>query len=240
MMTVCFVRGRSESDQSLRLDPHRPGLNLTTDFHRLATRQSALSVTQLAEQQKKLSGPVGLFAKLCRQVRSHGRQAPLIEEVERLEGRKRKWLAEQAVQFILGLHGRRPAVDNPFKGLLREDLCCIVFDDASLHTLVERYTAGEALRHQDSEYFVKLIATTRNTVERRIVFHGLLEHFDRLLPIEKSIYPLNYRTTQLAHLEQEETLYGKLIMEQPISTLLEVHTPAWLLENLSFFEFSID
>ncbi|AVB16001.1 hypothetical protein [Pseudomonas amygdali] len=42
------------------------------------------------------------------------------------------------------------------------------------------------------------------------------------------------------HLEQEETLYGKLIMEQPISALLEVHTPAWLLENLSSFEFSMD
>lgn len=57
-MTVCFVRGRSESDQSLRLDPHRPGLNLTTDFHRLATRQSALSVTQLAEQQKNCPAPL--------------------------------------------------------------------------------------------------------------------------------------------------------------------------------------
>lgn len=55
-MTVCFVRGRSESDQSLRLDPHRPGLNLTTDFHRLATRQSALSVTPQLDQRAARAG----------------------------------------------------------------------------------------------------------------------------------------------------------------------------------------
>ncbi len=115
-----------------------------------------------------------------------------------------------------------------------------MFDDPSTHTLVERYTASEALRAQDSEYFVKLIATTRNTVERRIVFHGLLEHFDRLLPIEKSIYPLNYRAVQQAHLDNEEALYGALMMEQPIGTLLEMHTPEWLLNNLSSFELSID
>ncbi|WP_024667387.1 hypothetical protein [Pseudomonas syringae] len=239
-MTVCFLRGASGSDQSLRLDPRRPGMNLTTDFHHLATRQSAFSMAQLAEQQAKLSGPSGLFMKLIRQIRSQGRQSPLLEDLAQLEGRKRQWLAERAVQFALGLHGRRPEVDNPFKGKLREDLCCIMFDDLSLHTLVERYAASEALRRHDSEYFSKLIATTRNTVERRIVFHGLLEHFDRLLPIEKSIYPLNYRSVQYAHLEQEEALYGKLIMEQPISALLEVHTPEWLLENLSSFEFSID
>ncbi|MEQ4313217.1 hypothetical protein ABNM01_10650 [Pseudomonas syringae] len=239
-MTVCFLRSESESDQSLRLDPHRPSLNLTNNFHRLATRQAALSVAQLVEQQARLCGPVGLFVKLSRQLRSLGRQSPLLEDTERLKGRKRQWLAERAVQFALGKNSRRPGVDNPFKDMLREDLCCMVFDDSSLHTLVERYAASEALRRQDSEYFVKLIATTRNTVERRIVFHGLLEHFDRLLPIEKSIYPFDYRAVQLAHLEQEEALYGKLIMGQPITALLEAHTPEWLLNNLSSFEFSID
>ncbi|MGN2411863.1 hypothetical protein [Pseudomonas syringae] len=239
-MTVCFRRSESQLVQPLQLDPHRSGLNLTTDFHQLATRQSALSVPQLAEQQAKLSGPVGLFAKFARQVRTHGRQAPLFEDLERLRGRKRLAIAERAVQFVLGLHCRRPQAENPFKGMLREDLCCIVFDDCSMHTLVERYAAREALRHRDSEYFVKLIATTRETVERRIVFHGLLEHFDRLLPIEKSIYPLNYRAAQQAHLDYEETRYGKLIMEQPIGALLERHTPEWLLNNLSSFELSID
>ncbi|MEX5614686.1 hypothetical protein ABFV55_08170, partial [Pseudomonas syringae] len=83
-------------------------------------------------------------------------------------------------------------------------------------------------------------ATTRNTVERRIVFHGLLEHFDRLLPIEKSIYPLNYRTVQQAHLDHEEALYGALIKQQSIGSLLEKYTPEWLLDNLSAFELSID
>ncbi|WP_122222067.1 hypothetical protein [Pseudomonas syringae group genomosp. 3] len=239
-MTVCLRQSESVSDQSLRLDPYRSGLNLTTEFQQLATRQSALPVSQLVEQQTALSGPAGLFVKLSHQLRLYGRQAPSLEDLEWLRGRKRQSLAERAVQFALGQHCRRPEADNPFKGMLREDLCCIVFDDRSLHTLVERYAAREALRQHDSEYFVKLIATTRETVERRIVFHGLLEHFDRLLPIEKSIYPLHYRAVQQAHLDHEETLYGKLILDQPISALLNVHSPEWLLNNLSSFELSID
>ncbi|TRN88302.1 hypothetical protein DT385_04015, partial [Pseudomonas syringae] len=56
----------------------------------------------------------------------------------------------------------------------------------------------------------------------------------------KSIYPLNYRAVQQAYLDHEEALYGALIKQQPIGTLLERHTPEWLLDNLSSFELSID
>ncbi|MFH7376059.1 hypothetical protein RA263_28685, partial [Pseudomonas syringae pv. tagetis] len=60
-------------------------------------------------------------------------------------------------------------------------------------------------------------------------FHVLLEQFVRLLRLDKRIYELIFRAVQLAHLEQEETLYGMLIMEQPVASLLEVHTPEWKL-----------
>ncbi|EPN62814.1 hypothetical protein A245_13005, partial [Pseudomonas syringae pv. actinidiae ICMP 19096] len=59
-------------------------------------------MAQLAEQQSRLSGPSGLFMKLIRQIRSHGRQSPLFEDLAQLEGRKRQWLAERAVQFAMG------------------------------------------------------------------------------------------------------------------------------------------
>ncbi|MEE5136473.1 hypothetical protein V2J83_13265 [Pseudomonas alliivorans] len=232
-MTVCLVRQDSLSDQSSRQDPHRTDTNWMTDFQQLAARQSVLSRAVLVQQQAALLGPAGQLARFSRLVREQARQAPVFQDLERLQDRKRKSLAEQAMLFALGAFGRCPPADNPFCRMAREYLCCVIFDDTGLYTLVERYAAAEALKYGDSQYFAKLIATTRNTVERRIVFHGLLEHFDRLLPIEKSIYPLDYRSAQQAHLDHEESLYGKLELKQPISVIFETREPQWLLDHLS-------
>ncbi|MCD5984847.1 hypothetical protein [Pseudomonas sp. CDFA 610] len=231
-MTVCLVRQDSLSDQSSRPDPHRTDIHWMTDFQQLAARQSVVSRAVLVQQQAALLGPAGQLARFSRLVREQARQAPVFQDLERLQDRKRKSLAEQATLFALGAFGRRPPADNPFFRMAREYLCCVIFDDTGLYTLVERYAAAEALKHGDSQYFAKLIATTRNTVERRIVFHGLLEHFDRLLPIEKSIYPLDYRSVQQAHLDHEESLYGKLELKQPISVIFETREPRWLLDHL--------
>ncbi|MEE4908318.1 hypothetical protein V2K30_04585 [Pseudomonas alliivorans] len=231
-MTVCLVRQDSLSDQSSRQDPHRTDTNWMTDFQQLAARQSVLSRAVLVQQQAALLGPAGQLARFSRLVREQARQAPVFQDLERLQDRKRKSLAEQAMLFALGAFGRRPPADNPFCRMAREYLCCVIFDDTGLYTLVERYAAAEALKYGDSQYFAKLIATTRNTVERRIVFHGLLEHFDRLLPIEKSIYPLDYRSAQQAHLDHEESLYGKLELKQPISVIFETRESQWLLDHL--------
>ncbi|MEE4716955.1 hypothetical protein V2K69_13030 [Pseudomonas alliivorans] len=231
-MTVCLVRQDSLSDQSSRQDPHRTDINWMTDFQQLAARQLVLSRAVLVQQQAALLGPAGQLARFSRLVREQARQAPVFQDLERLQDRKRKSLAEQAMLFALGAFGRRPPADNPFCRMAREYLCCVIFDDTGLYTLVERYAAAEALKYGDSQYFAKLIATTRNTVERRIVFHGLLEHFDRLLPIEKSIYPLDYRSAQQAHLDHEESLYGKLELKQPISVIFETREPLWLLDHL--------
>ncbi|CAM3461303.1 hypothetical protein BZK31_17110 [Pseudomonas floridensis] len=238
-MTVCLVRRESRTDQSSRPDPHSADLDRMTDFEQLAARQAVLGRVRLAEQQAALLGPAGVLARLSRQVREQGRQAPAFEDLKSLIDRKRQALAEQAVQFVLGALCRRPPSDNPFDHCSREALCCMVFDDTAHYTLVERYTAADALKRSDSAFFAKLIATTRNTVERRIVFHGLLEHFDRLLPIEKSIYPLDYRAVQQAHLDHEEALYGKLELEEPISRTLETREPQWLLEHLTGLQHAV-
>jgi hypothetical protein len=140
--------------------------------------------------------------------------------------------AEQAVAFALAQSNRRMAAINPFAGLRREALCVVVFDDSGTYTLVERYAAYQAVRQSDADIFIKLIATTRGVVERRIVFRGLLEHYDRLLPIEKSIYPEGYRSVQQGHLDREEALYGPLKMEDDILTLLATMSAAELLERV--------
>ncbi|MCF5707330.1 hypothetical protein GIV19_08505 [Pseudomonas syringae] len=231
-MAVFLIGPQSHPDQSSRLDSYTANINRTTDFQELAARQSMLSRATLVQQQAALLGPSGPFAKLSRQVREQGRQAPVLKDLANLHDRTRKTFAEQAALFVLGALCRRPPSDNPFYKMPRERLCCVLFDDTSHYTLVERFAASDALKRSDSEYFAKLIATTQNTVERRIVFRGLLEHFDRLLPIEKSIYPLDYRCVQQAHLDHEEKLYGRLELDQPIGVIFETREPQWLLDQL--------
>ncbi len=231
-MTVCFIQNEDLPHPSMRLDLHASGITVLMDFQQLAARQSALSMAQLCEQQANVLGPRGLFARFSREVPLLGRQATVFEDLYENNDREHQLLAEKTVRFILGRYRRRQPEQNPFNGMSREFLCCVVYDEAAPYTQAERYAAGEALRQRDSEYFAKLIATTRDTVERRIVFHGLLEHFDGLLPVEQSIYPINYRAVQQRHLDHEEGIYGKLNLTQPLSVLLETHTPEWLLENL--------
>ncbi|HEX8592332.1 MAG TPA: hypothetical protein VF682_03475 [Pseudomonas sp.] len=231
-MSVSFIKDDGPSGcLSVNFLHERQGNTLHV-FRKLAARQAGLSKAELSDRQSRLLGPQGILMNFSRQVARLGRQAPLLDEVMELEDRQNLTLVEDAVRFVLGQHDRCVAFENPFSSQTREFLCCIVFDDVAPYTLVERYAASEALRQQDGQFFFGLIATTRHTVERRLVFQGLLEHFDGLLPIEQSIYPADYRCAQKSHLDREEQLYGKLELDKPIRDLLEEHSPQWLLENI--------
>lgn len=232
-MSDSYIKNDSSSHYLPRYFLLEAHSNILQAFRRLAVKQAAVSKAQLSDQQAQLLGPRGSLMNFSRQVARLGRQAPVLEDVLELEDRESMEAAERSVRFVLGQHDRCTACENPFSGKTREFLCCVVFDDVAPYTLAERYAASEALRQQDSQFFFRLIATTRHTVERRFVFQGLLEHFDGLLPIEQSIYPLDYRCAQQKHLDREEALYGKLELQKPIRALLEEHSPEWLLENMS-------
>ena len=201
-------------------------------FDHLVLKQSALAQSELCDLQARLLGPSGTLAKFSRLVAREGRHAAGLSFPIEAQDCRHRALAEQSADFVLSLYRRRKAVDNPFKTLSRNVLRCVVFDNAAPYILAERFAAVEALRDHDSRYFANLIATTRHTVERRLVFIGLLEHFDSLLPMEQSIYPRDYRSAQQFHLSREEALYGRLELDKPMSELLELHTPEWLLENV--------
>lgn len=206
--------------------------DVTARFNLLVDQQALLSSGHLETLHKQWLGPQGIFATFSAEIDRLGRQAPALDEVDMLADEARAHLAERAVVFALAKSNRRSAVVNPFRGLSREALCCVVFDDCGVYTLVERYAAYEAMRQCDSDFFIKLIATTRGVVERRIVFRGLLEHYDRLLPVEKSIYPDAYRETQQAHLDREEVLYGPLMLADNLVVLLQTISPIELLEQV--------
>lgn len=201
-------------------------------FKRMVNQQAALEKDHLYALHKQWFGPRGLLPTFCAEIEQLGRQAPALDDLNAIESPQRLQEAELALVFALAQSNRRGAVTNPFSGRKREALCCAVFDESGAYTLVERFAAYEAIRQGDSEFFIKLIATTRGVVERRIVFRGLLEHFDRLLPLEKSIYPAAYREVQQAHLDREEGLYGPLMLDDSVVVLLQKMSPVDLLKQV--------
>jgi hypothetical protein len=206
--------------------------DVSAAFQQLVDEQSQLSRDQLSELHKQWLGPHGIFATFSAEVERLGRQAPALDELCSLGSAERTNEAERAVAFALAQSNRRRAANNPFGSRSRQDLCCVVFNETGAYTLAERYAAYEAMRQSDSDFFIKLIATTRGVTERRVVFRGLLEHYDRLLPIEKSIYPEAYRDVQQTHLDREEGLYGPLILGDSLAAIFETVTPQELLNQI--------
>lgn len=202
------------------------------DYPKLAARQALLSKTKLRKMHTELVGPSGLFAEFSIQVAEQGRQAPSLQSGSDSDQAAPPTLTDLAVEFALALQNRRPYIENPFAGFPREDLCCVVYDNSLPTHLAERYAANEELKASDSRFFVKLIATTRDTVERRLVFQGLLEHFDALLPIEQSIYQAGYREVQQSYLEREVKLYGALALAKPLSVLFTEQSPENVLASV--------
>lgn len=205
---------------------------LPFDYPRLAAEQSLLCKKVLRKMHTDLMGPGGLFANFSTQVAEQGRQAPDLQSLTEAEQTLPPTLTDLAVEFALSVQNRRPYLENPFTGFTREQLCCVVYDESRGTHLAERYAANEALRAADSGFFIFLIATTRDTVERRLVFQGLLEHFDALLPIEQSIYLYGYREVQQLYLEREEELYGALLLDKTLSQLFVEQTPQDLMASV--------
>lgn len=217
-----------------------PGGDVLQRFNGLVARQRKLSQPQLCEWQARLLGPKGSLENFSRRVSREGSRAPGLDYLAVPGGARHRLLAEKCANFVLSLYRRHKVTVNPFNEMPRTLLCCVIFDHSAPYTLAERFAAMQALRQQDSAFFIKLIATTHHTVERRLVFIGLLEHFDALLPIEQSIYPRDYRTVQQGHLNREQALYGALTLDKPLSKLFEAHTPQWLVENLATLAWTDD
>lgn len=230
-MTRCMAPVDHASRLRESLGVHSVDADTQVKFLRLAREQAALPIDYLYQRQSELFGPGGMFARFSAQVTREGRRASVFADIMKTKPRQRLKDAQKAVEFAMARLHERSSSPNPFRLCGRESLCCVVYDESDA-SLVERYAAYEAMRQLDSDFFIKLIATTRGVVERRIVFRGLLEHFDRLMPIEQSIYPENYREVQQGHLRREEAMYGPLRLEKSLNELLRDVPPARLLEQL--------
>lgn len=231
-MTAYMAR----TDHALRLREslceHSVDADTRFNFLRLAQEQAMLPFDQLKQLQSELFGPEGLFADFSAQVAREGRDAQVFDDISSIKLKRRLKQVQRAVDFALSRHLKCVTPVNPFRQHPRESLCCLVYDESGAFPLVERYAAYEAIRRLDSDFFIKLIATTRGVVERRIVFRGLLEHFDGLLPVEQSIYPLNYRQVQQGNLAREEAMYGPLQLNRPLREMFQEFSATQLLEQV--------
>ncbi|MDB6047329.1 MAG: hypothetical protein JWR17_75 [Pseudomonas sp.] len=236
LVTVYNFTGDVIAADPQQTNPVTLGESLPLNCSQLAAQQALLSKKELLKLHTDLVGPSGLFARFSIQVAEQGRQAPSLQLSPDTEHAMSLMLTDQAIEYALARHHRRSYAENPFAGFPRSALCCVVYDESPRTNLAERYAANEELRALDSRYFIKLIATTHNTVERRLVFRGLLEHFDALMPIEQSIYQDGYRDVQQAYLEREEKLYGVLTLTRPLSELFAEHTPESLLARVGACE----
>lgn len=231
-MTVSIITADETLHTLQWRDPSRLDEPLPHDCSSLAAQQARLSKAELCDLQARIAGPRGLLAAFAVQVAEQGRQAPDIQSLLESSNPEQMALTNSAVEFALARHHRRAYARNPFAGLPRATLCCVVYDESGPYNLAERYAASEALQALDSRFFVQLIATTCNSVERRLVFKGLLEHFDALLPVEQSIYLDGYREVQQSYLDREERLYGTLDLGKPLSEIFTEQTPESLLASL--------
>jgi hypothetical protein len=125
-------------------------------------------------------------------------------------------LAKRAVAYNASIRSSPPGqAPNPFAGVDRERLTSIIYDDSGTYTVSERYAACEEQQRQDYNSLSKLFAGVSNGGDNRLVYKGLLDYFDALSPIERSIYPDDYRD-KLAHLLQaQEAQFGTLDASAP-------------------------
>ena len=231
-MAACCEYSSEQTEQAGRQTVMMSEADCRIAYAALARQQAVLSAVHLTQLHDCLLGPRGLFALLVRELEELGRLAPLLEDVAALANRELRTQADKALCFVMGHHRWRNVSPNPFRAMSRERLCCLVYDDSAGYTLIERYAALLTLRQLDSQFFARLIDTTRKSVERRVVFQGLLEHYDALLPVERCVYPDNYRAAQQQYLERELELYGELTLTQPLSVMVARYSTPTLLKKL--------
>lgn len=105
-------------------------------------------------------------------------------------------LAKQATAFVNG------SGSNPFKGMSREQLDLIAYDDSGTFTVNERHAAWQEAYDQEEAWRVQVIAEGemeyQTTGKQNNFFEAVLKHYQGLPAIEQAQYPADY-TAQLQH-----------------------------------------
>lgn len=119
--------------------------------------------------------------------------------------------ASQIRDYMVSVHSSPPGkVANPYAGYSREALSSILYDESGTYTQSEKYAAVEEQQKQDFTYFSALFASNSISEDHREMYKGILAFYDKLSPVEQSVYPAGYREEVSTFLKQQETLFGAL------------------------------
>lgn len=99
--------------------------------------------------------------------------------------------AKKATDFVHG-YGR-----NPFKGMSRDQLALITYDESGSFTLNERRAAWKEANHQEEAWRIQVIQAAQeeyhNTGKLTVLATECLRHFDSLPVMEQVLYPEDTR-----------------------------------------------
>jgi hypothetical protein len=121
--------------------------------------------------------------------------------------------AKQATAFLAVSRTGTGTANNPFAGLSREQLYDVVFDDSGSYTFNERTAAFTALSDQENQWRNKVSsdATTEYKTTGKLTkfYTAVLDHYNSLPAIQKSLYPENYASTLKASIAASASGSGK-------------------------------
>ena len=150
---------------------------------RAETRDTSLSHKELGQKATALLNQItgdSYFANKAQ----HNAEVPNTDDPELLAR------AKQATSFVNG------SGSNPFKGMSRDQLALITYDDSGTFTTNERRAAWEEAYSQEEAWRQKAVAKAMDEYNRTgkltNFFSEVLEHYKSLPAIEQAQYPEDY------------------------------------------------
>lgn len=159
-----------------------------------ADARSGLTFAQLAQKAAESLGQIKGEAYNARK-QQHDSEAPRTDDPALLSR------ARQATDFLHGKAG------NPFKGLSRDQLALVTYDDGGSFTVNERRAASQEADRQEfawrQQAVRKAMSEYDSTGKMSDFFSETLEHYKDLPAIEQAQYPEGYEAKLQNWLEQD-------------------------------------
>lgn len=189
------ISGQTEDDTSAALQKNEAaGSAATTDFvSNLAQKLSQAAARAASRDASYSRESLGLHAEKLLRVITSGNDSRQGDNASVTLGAEQAERVDQAAQFLNG------SGSNPFKGLSRDQLALVVYDESGAFTINERRAALDEARVQEDVWTQKTLAQSQGAMEQPgglvSILNQTLDHFNSLPAIEQSRYPADYVNT---------------------------------------------
>ncbi|WP_192457892.1 hypothetical protein [Musicola keenii] len=190
------LNGATHNTPSTNHEISTLALQLSAAAERAAIRDSTQGYQSLAKQaQETIEQLIG--SDYDRHKKRNDSELPNTDDPDLLAR------AQQATDFV----NRKGA--NPFRGLSREQLALITYDDSGTFTVNERRAAWSEAYDQEEAWRVRVCAMAMNeynaTGKTSNFFKEVLRHYQELPKMERVQYPLDYPIQLQTRIAEEES-----------------------------------